>query len=187
MRKGRETDCSALAPYSHRCVAETLIGLNRGMFLMQYSMVSAISRMEGLGGKIQVPRATYSFRMSFCTVPRRDSGEAPCFFPTRTYMARMMAAVELIVKEVLILSRGIPSKSRSISSSVSTATPSFPTSYRARGSSESIPSWVGRSKARLNPVCPLLSRNLNRSLVSSAVAIPAYGRMVQSWLRYIVG
>ncbi len=173
MRKGSDTDCSALAPYSQRWVADTLMGLNRGICVMQYSIVSAISRMEGLGGKIQVPRATYSFRMSFCTVPRRASGGAPCFFPTRTYMARMMAAVELMVKEVLIWSRGIPSKSLSMSSKVSTATPSFPTSCRARGSSESIPNWVGRSKARLNPVCPLLSRNLNRSLVSSAVAMPA--------------
>ena len=59
-----------MAPYSQIWVAETLMGLNRGIWLMQYSIVSAISRMEGLGGKIQVPRATYSFKMSFCTVPR---------------------------------------------------------------------------------------------------------------------
>ena len=52
-----------------------------------------------------------------------------------------------------------------MSSSVSTATPSRPTSPSERGSSLSRPMSVGRSKAVLRPVWPLSSRNLKRSLV----------------------
>ena len=41
--------------------------------------MSAISRSDGSGGKIQVPRATYSLRMSFWIVPRSCSRGTPCF------------------------------------------------------------------------------------------------------------
>ena len=69
-------------------------------------------------------------------------------------VAKMIGAVWLIVKEQLIPFNGISSKIRSISASVSMATPLRPTSPSARGSSESMPSWVGMSKAMLRPVCP---------------------------------
>ena len=72
-----------------------------------------------------------------------------------------------------------------MSSSVSTATPSRPTSPSDRGSSLSRPMSVGRSKAVERPVCPFSRRNLKRSLVSSAVPKPANCRIVQSRLRYM--
>ena len=50
--------------------------------------------------------------------------------------------------------------SRIMSSMESMATPTFPTSPIASGLSESSPICVGRSKATLNPVVPLLSRYL---------------------------
>ena len=37
--------------------------------------------MEGLGGKIYVPRARYSLRMSFCTVPAIDASLTPPSVP----------------------------------------------------------------------------------------------------------
>jgi hypothetical protein len=47
-------------------------------------MESAMRRIDGAGGQIQVPRATYSFRMSFCTVPRSLERGTPCLPPTAT-------------------------------------------------------------------------------------------------------
>ena len=58
----------------------------------------------------------------------------------------------LIVIEVDTPSNGIPSKRRRMSSRVSMATPTLPTSPAASGWSESRPIWVGRSKATLSPV-----------------------------------
>ena len=60
----------------------------------------------------------------------------------------------LIVIDVETWSSGIPSKSRSMSSIESIATPVLPTSPSARGWSESRPIWVGRSNATDSPVCP---------------------------------
>ena len=65
-----------------------------------------------------------------------------------------------MVIEVETSSIGMPSNAVRMSSSVSIATPVRPTSPRLRGSSESRPSWVGRSKAMLRPVEPFLSRYL---------------------------
>ena len=69
-----------------------------------------------------------------------------------------MAAVALMVIEVETLASSIPLKSRSMSSTVSMATPTRPTSPRALGLSESWPIWVGRSNAVERPVCPERSR-----------------------------
>ena len=66
----------------------------------------------------------------------------------------------LMVIEVEIFSRSMPSNSRIMSSMESMATPTLPTSPSAMGLSESMPIWVGRSKATLRPVVPLLSRYL---------------------------
>jgi hypothetical protein len=106
-------------------------------------------------------------------VPRRFFEGTPCFSPTATYMARRMAAVALMVKEVLTFPRSMPSNMSSISFRVSMATPTLPTSAAARGSSESSPIWVGRSRAALSPDCPFSSRNLNRRFVSVAFPYPA--------------
>ena len=59
-----------------------------------------------------------------------------------------------MVIEVETLPSSIPWKSRSMSSTVSMATPTRPTSPRAFGLSESWPIWVGRSKAVESPVWP---------------------------------
>ena len=65
-----------------------------------------------------------------------------------------------MVIEVEILSSGMPSKSRSMSSMESMATPTLPTSPSDIGSSESYPICVGRSKATDSPAVPLAMRNL---------------------------
>lgn len=54
---------------SRKCALTTEIALNRGTSAAQNSMVSAISRSDGSGGQIQVPRDAYSLRMSFWIVP----------------------------------------------------------------------------------------------------------------------
>ena len=43
--------------------------MNFGTSAAQNSIVSAISRRDGSGGQIQVPREAYSLRMSFWIVP----------------------------------------------------------------------------------------------------------------------
>ncbi len=98
------------------------------MLSLAYLKVSVISRMDGLGGKINVPRAMYSFRMSFWMVPESKSSATLLFFARTTYIARSTEAVALMVMETETLSRGIWSKRISISSKVSIATPVFPTS-----------------------------------------------------------
>src|SRR3989454_2325267 len=134
-----------------------------------------------------VDRATYSFRMSFWTVPRSDRRAMPRASPVATYRASRIAAVALIVMLVLTRSRGRPSRSVCISSRVEIATPTRPTSPRTIGASLSYPIWVGRSNATLSPSLPWAKRYLNRRFVSFAVPKPAYWRIVQSRPRYIVG
>ncbi len=84
--------------------------------------------------------ATYSLRISFWVVPLRRSGDTPLSCATATYIANRVGAVELIVIEVLTLSRGISFNNARMSSSVLMATPTFPTSPCARGLSASSPS-----------------------------------------------
>src|ERR1700683_3051400 len=134
-----------------------------------------------------VPRAMYSFRMSFCTVPDSFFTSAPARPATATYSASRMLAVALIVIDVEMRSSGIPSNNRSISSIESIATPTLPTPPRAYGESESYPICVGKSNATESPAVPCASRNLYRRLLSSASPIPAYCRIVHSRPRYIVG
>ena len=111
----------------------------------------------------------------------------PRFSATARYIARTTAAVELMVIETDTLSSGIPANRISMSSRVSTATPTFPTSPSHSGLSESSPIWVGRSKATLKPVCPWSSRKRYRRFDSSAEPNPAYCLIVQSFPRYMVG
>ncbi len=129
----------------------------------------------------------YSLSTSFCTVPPSFRRATPCSSPTTTYIASRMAAVALIVIEVVTWSSGMPRKRSARSSTVSIATPTRPTSPSAIGWSESYPIWVGRSNAVDNPLCPASSSRWNRRLVSSAVPNPAYCRMVQSRPVYIDG
>jgi hypothetical protein len=101
-----------------------------------------------------LPRATYSFSTSFWTVPRNLSGATPCSSPTSSYSSSRIAAGALIVIEVDTSSSGISLKQIRMSSIVSMATPVRPTSPLHSGSSESRPSWVGRSNAIDRPVEP---------------------------------
>jgi hypothetical protein len=70
----------------------------------------------------------------------------------------MIAAGALIVIETLTSPRSMPWNKVSMSSSVSTATPSRPTSPSDRGLSESWPISDGMSNAVDSPVCPWSSR-----------------------------
>ena len=81
----------------------------------------------------------------------------PCFSATTRYIAKMIAAGELIVIEVVTSPSAMPSNSRSMSASVTTLTPHLPTSPRDSSWSGSRPISVGRSKATLNPVPPAAS------------------------------
>ncbi len=92
-----------------------------------------------------------------------------------------------MVIEVETSPMGMPWKSVSMSSRVSIATPSRPTSPSERGWSESWPISEGMSKAVDRPICPWSSRYRKRSLVSSAVPKPANWRSVHSRPRYIDG
>ena len=55
------------------------------------------------------------------------------------------------------------------------------------GGSQRLTRFVGKSKAMLSPVCPMLRRYLYLSLVSSADPNPAYCLIVQGLPLYIVG
>ena len=59
-----------------------------------------------------------------------------------------------MVMETLIRSSGMPSNNRFMSSTLSMATPAFPTSPDTLGWSLSYPRWVARSNATLSPFCP---------------------------------
>jgi hypothetical protein len=84
-----------------------------------------------------VPRATYSFWRSFCTVPESDASGTPRRRAVARYSARRMDAVALMVMDVETRSSGMPSSRQSMSSRLSMATPTRPTSPIACGSSES--------------------------------------------------
>src|SRR2546428_7548714 len=99
------------------------MGLNRGVTLFANRMESAMSRIDGRTGKIHVPRATYSLRMSFWIVPVSFARGTPCLSAQATYIAKIMAAVPLIVNEVEMRDRSIPSNMISISERFDSDTP----------------------------------------------------------------
>ncbi len=70
----------------------------------------------------------YSFRISFCVVPRRLLDDTPCDSATTMYNDNSVDAVELIVIDVLTLSSGIFWKQVIILSMELIATPVLPTS-----------------------------------------------------------
>src|SRR4051795_11841385 len=88
----------------------------------------------------------------------------------------------LIVIDVETLSSGIWSNAVRMSSIVSMATPVRPTSPRQRGSSESRPSCVGRSKAMDRPVPPAravgVEPQLRGRVEGNGQAGPAVGEQV---------
>ena len=100
----------------------------------------------------------YSFRMSFWVVPPIRPSGTPWRRATATYIASRIAAVALIVIEVVTRSSGMSARRSAKSSIDEIETPTFPTSPWARGSSASNPICVGRSNATDRPVCPCDSR-----------------------------
>ena len=84
-----------------------------------------------------VPRAMYSLRMSFWVVPLTRSWGTPWRRAAATYNASRMAAVALMVIDVLTSPSGIPAKSVSMSARLEIGTPTRPTSPSAAGASES--------------------------------------------------
>jgi hypothetical protein len=75
--------------------------------------------------------AMNSLRMSFWIVPESVCQSAPCCSATTRYIASSIGAGELIVIDVVIAPRSIPSNSVSMSASDVTFTPHFPTSPAA--------------------------------------------------------
>ena len=123
------------------------------------AMVSRTSRREGRGGKTNSFWAWYSFKMSFCRVPPRRWRATPWSSALATNMARMTGADALIVIDVVIADRSMSANRSAMSSMVSMATPTRPTSPWARGWSLSRPICVGRSKATERPVWPAARRS----------------------------
>ena len=130
----------------------------RGTSRVQNANTSVTSRMEGRGGKMYSFCAMNSFRMSFWIVPESVCHDAPCRSATTRYIAKIMAAGELMVIEVVTSPSGMASNSASMSASEATDTPHFPTSPSDNGWSGSRPISVGRSNATLRPVPPSSSR-----------------------------
>src|SRR5215831_6581903 len=133
---------------------------HRGTSVVQYSIESTTSRMDGWGGKMYSFWAMNSFRMSFWSVPLTLEKGTPCFSATARYMQSSTEAGELIVIDVDTSPSGMPSNSVSMSASESIATPQWPISPRLVGASLSWPISVGMSKATESPVWPLASRYL---------------------------
>jgi hypothetical protein len=78
-----------------------------------------------------------SFRMSFWIVPESWACGTPCSSPATMKPASTGSTAPFIVIETLILSSGMPSNRRFMSSTLSIATPALPTSPSTRGLSES--------------------------------------------------
>src|SRR5215218_3223023 len=121
--------------------------------------------------------------MSFCTVPARRAGSAPCCSARPTYIASSHVAVALIVIDVFISSSGMPSNRVRISPRCGTGTPTLPTSPRASGWSGSYPVWVGRSNATDRPVWPRDRLVRYSSFDARADEWPEYVRISQGLSR----
>ena len=96
----------------------------------------------------------YSLKMSVCSVPLSLDVSAPCRSAATTYMQKIGTAGPLIVIDVVVEARSMPSKRTSMSAAESMATPQWPTSPSARSSSESRPISVGMSNATDRPPPP---------------------------------
>ncbi len=72
------------------------------------AMVSRTSRMDGRGGNTNSFWAWYSFRMSFCSVPPSRLRCTPAFSAWAMNMAKITAAGELMVIEVVMSPNAMP-------------------------------------------------------------------------------
>ena len=96
----------------------------------------------------------YSLKMSVCSVPLSVAVSTPARSAATSIMQKTGTAGPLIVIEVVTSPRAMPPKSTSMSAAESIATPQWPTSPSAFGSSESRPISVGMSKATESPPPP---------------------------------
>jgi hypothetical protein len=158
---------------------DTDSGLYRGISAAQYSIRSPIRRRCGSGPNSHSFCAMYSLKMSVCNVPSRRDMSAPCRSAATRYMQKIGTAGPEMVMLVVTAARSMPSKRTSMSAAESIATPQWPTSPRACGSSESRPISVGMSNATDRPPPPAPSSILYRALVCSALPKPENCRMVQ--------
>src|ERR1035437_1797618 len=88
-----------------------------GTSFAQNAKMSVMIRIEGRGGKMYSFCAMNSLRMSFWMVPDSVCQSAPCFSATTRYIAKIMAAGELIVIDVVMSPTEMPSNSVSMSAS----------------------------------------------------------------------
>src|SRR5438477_12580842 len=95
---------------------------HRGTLAEQNAKMSVMSRIDGRGGKMYSFCAMNSFRMSFWIVPDSVFQLAPCFSATARYIAKIIAAGELIVIDVAMSPSAMPSNSVSMSASDVTLT-----------------------------------------------------------------
>ena len=87
---------------------EIEIECHRGISAAVNAITSRTSRIEGRGGNTNSFCAWYSFKMSFCSVPPSNARGVPAISACATYIAKITAAGELIVIDVVIVSRSMP-------------------------------------------------------------------------------
>src|SRR5262250_3313715 len=95
----------------------------RGTRSVQNAKMSVMIRIDGRGGKMYSFCAMNSFRMSFWIVPESVCQFARCRSATTRYIAKIIAAGELIVIEVVMSTRLMPSNRVSMSASEVMLTP----------------------------------------------------------------
>ena len=71
-------------------------------------IVSRTRRIDWRGGNTNSFCAWYSFKMSFCSVPPRRLRSIPAFSAWATNIAKIGAAGELIVIDVVVAPRSMP-------------------------------------------------------------------------------
>ena len=125
------TSSTGVAPASWRWYEHTLIGFHLLTLRTAWHTRSTVSRRDGSGPKMYVPRDRYSLTMSFWVVPASRDGATPRSSAKARYIENNHIAVALMVIEVFISSMGIASNSARISPRCGTGTPTLPTSPRA--------------------------------------------------------
>ena len=133
LRSVNASSCTAVDPASRMWYPLTEIVFHFGTSFEQNPKTSVMSRIEGRGGKMYSFCAMNSLRMSFWIVPDSFFQSAPCCSATTRYIAKIIGAGELIVIDVVMSPRAMPSNSRSISASEMTDTPHLPTSPSESG------------------------------------------------------
>ena len=94
-------------------------------------------RIEGCGGKMYVPRAMYSLRMSFCTVPESLRISAPCSLRDGDIQRQQDRGGRVDRHRGGDLFERDAVEERAMSSRLPIETPTLPTSPSASGSSAS--------------------------------------------------